>query len=38
MAIARPRSLPSKTFVISDSVPGMMNAPPMPMSERAAMS
>ena len=37
--IALPRSAGSvKTFVMIDSVDGMMNAPPMPMSERAAIS
>ena len=34
--VARPRSFPWNTLVMSDSVPGMMSAP-MPMSEREAM-
>ncbi len=37
--IARPRSAGSvKTFVMIDSVDGMMNAPPTPMSARVPMS
>ncbi len=37
--IALPRSLGSvKTLVMIDSVDGMMNAPPMPMSARVAIS
>ena len=34
-----PRSAGSvKTFVMIDSVAGMMNAPPMPISERVAIN
>ena len=36
--IALPRSLGGKTLVMIDSVAGMMNAPPMPMNARVAMS
>ena len=36
--IARPRSSFGKTFVMIESVAGMMNAPPMPMNARVAMS
>ncbi len=37
--IALPRSTGSvKTLVMMDSVDGMMNAPPMPMNARVAIS
>ena len=36
--IALPRSGPGNTLVMIDSVAGMMNAPPMPMNARVAMS
>ena len=36
--IALPRSRAGKTLVMIDSVAGMMNAPPMPMNARVAMS
>ena len=36
--IALPRSFAGKTLVMIESVAGMMNAPPMPMNARVAMS
>ena len=36
--IALPRSGPGNTLVMIDNVAGMMNAPPMPMNARVAMS
>ena len=36
--IALPRSFVGKTLVMIESVAGMMNAPPMPMKARVAMS
>ena len=36
--IARPRSFAGKTLVMIERVAGMMNAPPMPMNARVAMS
>ena len=36
--IALPRSRAGNTLVMIDSVAGMMNAPPMPMNARVAMS
>ena len=38
MPIARPRSSGGKMFVMIDSVEGMINAPPMPINERVAIS
>ena len=38
MAIAFARSRPGKTFVRMDSVEGMMNAAPMPMTARPAIT
>ena len=36
--MARPRSSGGNTFVMIDSVAGMMNAPPMPMNARVKIS
>ncbi len=36
--IARPRSLAGKTLVMIERVAGMMNAPPIPMNARVAIS
>ena len=36
--MARPRSWGGNTFVMIDSVAGMISAPPMPMNARVAIS
>ena len=36
--MALPRSFGGKTLVMIESVAGMMNAPPMPMNARVAIS